>query len=69
LKRILQGGTYNLSFESNINPVMNVDFSDNYFQASGVGRSRVRNLLLYANNIYTGNKPEEIAEMDRLLGR
>ncbi|PWK17191.1 DNA phosphorothioation-associated DGQHR protein 1 [Arcicella aurantiaca] len=46
-----------------------VNFSDNYFQASGVGRSRVKNLLLFANNMYTGNKQEEISEMNRLLGR
>ena len=69
LKRILQEGIHNISFESYINSVVYVDFSDNYFQASGVGRSRVRNLLLYANNMYSGNKPEEIVEMDRLLGR
>jgi hypothetical protein len=66
LKRILQDKPAP-QFEKYINPVINVDFSDNYFQASGVGRSRIRNLLLYVNDMYTGSKPEEILEMKRLL--
>lgn len=66
LKRILQDNP-NPQFEKYITPLINVDFSDNYFQASGVGRSRIRNLLLYANNMFTNNKPEDIEEMNRIL--
>ncbi|MBO2012580.1 DGQHR domain-containing protein [Hymenobacter negativus] len=51
--------------------VKDVDFNDNFFQASGVGRSRIRNLLLYANGMIEqetiDKRPNEFDNIARLL--
>lgn len=39
-----------IDFSIYIGKFLNVDFGDNYFQASGIGRSRIRNLMLVANS-------------------
>lgn len=48
-------------------PVKNVDFGANYFQASGVGKSRIRKTLFYANKFNVKLKPEDIENINNLL--
>jgi DNA phosphorothioation-associated DGQHR protein 1 len=72
LKEMLkQNLTYTTEhFNSGFNKFINVNFSDNYFQASGVGRNRIKNLFLYglgyldAKNI----KNEDLVNLKRLIG-
>lgn len=49
LKRILQENVNETNFRQYITSVSHVDFTNNLFQASGVGRSRIRATLLMAN--------------------
>lgn len=64
LKKILQSNPYDETtiFNGYLEVVSNVNFADNFYQASGVGRSRIRRTLFLANNFIT---LEEIAENDR----
>jgi DNA phosphorothioation-associated DGQHR protein 1 len=61
----------NVDFADMLGRVSHVDFNDNFFQASGVGRSRVRNLLLYANGMVEeeaiARRPTEFENIARLL--
>lgn len=42
----------NKEFDSNIiDSICHVDFSDNYFQASGIGKTRIRNVIFILNNL------------------
>jgi DNA phosphorothioation-associated DGQHR protein 1 len=67
LKRILQENVNERSFDKYINPLAHVDFSDNFFQASGVGRSRLKNLMFYANDFNHKYNEDNIDDMKRLL--
>lgn len=51
LKRILTEKGVVMGFEEYILPVKDVDFSDNFFQASGVGRSRIKHVLFSASGL------------------
>jgi hypothetical protein len=45
-------------------------FSDNYFQASGIGKTRIRNVILIANNyksIVEIKKTSDQEEIKRIL--
>ena len=70
LRRILELNPNERTFESYINPFRYADFNDNFFQASGVGRSRIRKVLFAANS---GNglevtiKDEESEDVKRVL--
>lgn len=69
LKRILQSNPVanGLDFRNCISKVRRVDFSDNLFQASGVGRSRIRAVLLSANGFDVRLSENVWIEIDRLL--
>ena len=47
--------TESLKFDEYISPVSNIDFSDSFFQASGIGRNRIKNIIGIANRLI----PEE----------
>lgn len=50
--------------------VEKVDFSDNYFQASGVGKSRIKRVLFVANNLMSINEIKDDGErtdIERLI--
>ncbi len=71
LKEILNRNGSNVTdFSKWIIPFEKVDFSDTYFQqASGIGRSRIRNVMLYANN-WTEHlklKPEDKQKVEQFL--
>jgi len=72
LRNILakEGIKESYSFAKYITPIRNINFSDNYFQTSDVGRQRIRNLLLFANGLISPNslKESELNEFHRLLG-
>lgn len=57
-------------FESFLGKVKHINFSDNFFQASGVGRSRIKRIILLANNFITIDDigENEVADMKRLVG-
>lgn len=56
-------------FGTYLEGVKNVDFSDEYFQASGIGRSRIRNILFYTNKLEVkGLKNEDVQRINQLLG-
>lgn len=71
LKKILQSNAYNEQsiFDGYLEVVSNIDFSDNFFQASGVGRSRIRRILFLANNLsaITDINEFELEDIKRLL--
>ena len=52
--------------------LINVDFGDNYFQASGIGKTRIQNVLLVSNNLKSisdiKNKNDQI-EIQRILNQ
>lgn len=56
-------------FSKFIEPVKHVDFTDNFFQASGVGRARIRTVLLMANGYEVRASGVAKAEVERLLQR
>ena len=68
LKVILQkeDNLKDVNFEKYIFPISKIDFSDNYFQASGVGKSRIRRVLYYLNDIEISLKEEDIQNIKRL---
>jgi DNA phosphorothioation-associated DGQHR protein 1 len=68
LKVILQNESnyQNIDFKKYFVTVSNIDFSDNYFQASGVGKSRIRRVLYHLNNIDILLKEEDIKNIERL---
>lgn len=45
-----------IDFLKYILPVSKIDFSDKFFQASGIGRSRIRNIIGLASNIINKDK-------------
>lgn len=71
LKKIIQTseGSIVTNFDNYINSASKVDFTDNFFQASGVGRSRIRKVLYAANGFInlTEIDPNEIGDIKRLL--
>lgn len=72
LKRILIDKGINAPFASYLEPAASVDFSDIFFQASGVGRSRVKHVLFAAANLRKATeKMSDYNEMQiaRLLKR
>ncbi|MBW2938237.1 DNA phosphorothioation-associated DGQHR protein 1 [Aureisphaera sp. CAU 1614] len=71
LKKILQLNTNysNIDFDDYLNPVSGVNFADNYFQASGVGKSRIKRVLFVANDFMSIDdvKENEQSDIVRLL--
>jgi DNA phosphorothioation-associated DGQHR protein 1 len=71
LKKILQNISYDETtiFDNYLDVISNVNFTDNFFQASGVGRLRIRRILFLANNFITleNIKESEIDDMKRIL--
>jgi DNA phosphorothioation-associated DGQHR protein 1 len=71
LKKVLQSVDINLkvSFLPYLEKITGVNFSDYYFQASGVGRARIRNIFLYANGFIKeiDLKEADIREIERLI--
>jgi hypothetical protein len=45
---LIKANTYDLDFKSYLEKAANIDFSDKFFQASGIGRSRIRNAMSLA---------------------
>ena len=60
-------------FSDFLRKVEMVDFSDRIFQASGLGRSRIKNLILYSFDMYSPRDNEKDRELfntyDEMLGR
>jgi hypothetical protein len=55
-------------FRSFLQKAEHVDFADNYFQASGIGRIAIRKIILFANSLLPGElEPDERERFDRLL--
>lgn len=46
----------NIDFTKYITPSINIDFSDKYFQASGIGRSRIKNIIGLAAGLIEKSK-------------
>lgn len=55
------------TFAKYIEPFQHVDFTDNFFQASGVGRARIRTILLIANGYEVRASESVKNELKRLL--
>ena len=51
---------YNIDFKKYVENFSKVDFSDNYFQASGVGKSRIKKILFIANNFSSTSDLKDI---------
>lgn len=68
LKTILQieNNFENIDFKKYIIPIKQIDFSDDYFQASGVGKSRIKRVLYYLNNIEIDLKEIDLLNINRL---
>ena len=64
LKKVLQTQEVisKINFRKYLSKIKNVDFTDDFFQASGVGRQRIKNLLFYANDF----KKEDDLQADDL---
>ncbi|WP_423128098.1 DGQHR domain-containing protein [Gaoshiqia sp. Z1-71] len=56
-----------ISYIDFLRPVASVDFSDNYFQASGVGRSRIKKVLFVSNNFPQKLNEEDESSLKRLI--
>lgn len=72
LKRILQERERNADFRVYLNQVSDADFTDLFFQASGVGRSRIRMLLYVAAGFRRKTEkisPENEANILRIIKR
>ncbi|MBL0310166.1 MAG: DGQHR domain-containing protein [Bacteroidetes bacterium] len=56
-------------YSSYLVKVQQVDFKDNFYQASGVGRGRIKNTILYANNLIEDSdlKDSDLTEIKRIL--
>lgn len=71
LKKVLQsvGIDRKFYFSTYLEKIKGVNFSDYYFQASGVGRTRIRNVLLYANGFVKESdlKEADVIEIKRLI--
>ena len=70
LRRVLELNPQERSFDSYINPFRYTDFNDNFFQASGVGRSRIRKVMFAANRsngLEVTIKDEELEDVKRVL--
>lgn len=53
LKQILKEHSHiDLNFRPFIEKFAHVDFSDDYFQASGIGKSRIKRVIYFANGLY-----------------
>ena len=59
----------NIDFKKYITPSVNIDFSDKYFQASGIGRSRIKNIIGLAAGLVekTKLKKRDIPFFDDIL--
>lgn len=72
LKTILKNNQVveGINFNKYLKNIANVDFTDNYFQASGTGRMRIRNILLYVNEFKSEDelKKSDLLEIRRLCG-
>lgn len=68
LKKILsEYQSYNnIQYKNWLKSAMLIDFSDNYFQASGVGRSRIRKVLFVVNNFETKLSEDDKSNLNRL---
>lgn len=52
-----------IDYSQYLRPSASVDFSDSFFQASGIGRSRIKNIIGFASQLIDGNKIKgDIAE-------
>lgn len=51
-----------IDFMSYIYVANTIDFSDNYFSASGIGRARIRKILAYVNNLIS---EEDLSDYER----
>ena len=67
LKKVLEQNPNEKSFEKYLVPFQNADFSNNYFQASGVGRSRLRKLMFWANDFSVTLKEDEEEILRKIL--
>lgn len=70
LRKILDLNPNEQNFLAYINPVRYANFNDNFFQASGVGRSRIRKVLFVSNRdngLETIVKSEEVEDVRRVL--
>ncbi|GAB3489788.1 hypothetical protein GCM10027341_00610 [Spirosoma knui] len=68
LKRILQDNPNETNFRRYIASVSHVDFTNNLYQASGVGRSRIRATLLMANGFEVRTTEGTKRSIEGLLG-
>ncbi len=68
LKKVLhvKGIEYN-DFDIFLENVKEVDFSDNYFQASGVGKSRIKRVLFVANGLMELDQIKNEEERDDII--
>lgn len=57
-------------FNSGFNKFIDVNFGDNYFQASGLGRNRIKNLFLYGLGYLDEKniKSDDLMNLKRLIG-
>lgn len=69
LKRILQENANETNFKPYLTSVSHVDFSNNLFQASGVGRSRIRATLLIANGFDARTTDSTMISIEHLLSK
>ncbi len=60
----------NINFKKYINPSVNIDFTDKYFQASGIGRSRIKNIMCLAAGLIerTKLKKNDIPYFEMIIG-
>jgi hypothetical protein len=58
-------------FKKYLNKATNIDFSDDFIQASGIGKTRIRKVILFAAGLIDQNdlKPEELKDYKRLAKR
>jgi len=69
LKKIvaIESDLLEINFNQYLSFFKDVDFSDNYFQASGVGRSRIKKVLFVPNNIAIKLNAEDLVSLKRIL--
>lgn len=69
LKKILSIETTleNIDYSTYLKKAEGIDFSDDYFQASGVGRSRIKKVLFTLNNFEVRLNPDDKLSINRLV--
>ena len=67
LKKILLENVNERSFDKYLEKLKNIDFSNSYFQASGIGRSRIKRLLLFVNSFEIDLTEEEKIIFEQLI--